>query len=87
MANCGNVRSVTPKRITEAAAPRPGGRDDWDYFFSFHYKINITRLLIINTTFSIQSGEHAGGGGGGGGGGGKDIFSSNHGRVQACMLK
>ena len=30
---CGNVRSVTPKRITEAAATRPEGRDDWDYFF------------------------------------------------------
>ena len=29
-ASCGNVRRVTPKRITEAAAPRPGGRDDWD---------------------------------------------------------
>ena len=35
-ASCGNVRSVTPKWITEAAAPRPEGRDDWDIFFCFH---------------------------------------------------
>ena len=41
MANCGNVRSVTPKRITGAAAPRPGGRDDWDLFF-------FTSIIIFN---------------------------------------
>ena len=40
-ASCGNVRRVTPKRITEAAAPRPGGRDDWDYFCSFLHNIII----------------------------------------------
>ena len=33
-------------QITEAATTRPGGRDDWDYFFFTSIMFDVTKKIV-----------------------------------------